>query len=72
MGHPLVFNSSFIIKTPSVEWLDAYSEIYTDTAEPDIGVVSDADVDGDPTLKAMGSCGQVGCNYSLKVHRNHF
>ena len=45
---------------PSVEWLDAYSEIYTDTAEADIGVVSDDDdVDGDATLKAMGSCGQV-------------
>jgi len=52
-------SSSKVSLAPSVEWLDAYSEIYTDTAEADIGVVSDDDdVDGDATLKAMGSCGQ--------------
>lgn len=56
------FNENFVQVSlaPSVEWLDAYSEIYTDTAEADIGVVSDDDdVDGDATLKAMGNCGQV-------------
>ena len=56
------FNENFVQVSlaPSVEWLDAYSEIYTDAAEADIGVVSDDDdVDGDATLKAMGNCGQV-------------
>jgi len=44
-------SSSKVSLAPSVEWLDAYSEIYTDTAEADIGVVSDDDdVDGDATL----------------------
>ena len=67
------FNENFdqVSLAPSVEWLDAYSEIYTDTAEADIGVVSDDDdVDGDATLKAMGSCGQVLNN--IKGKRGSF
>ena len=46
-------SSSRLSTAASVEWLDAYSEIYTDSA--DIVVVRDDndDDDDDPTIRAM-------------------